>query len=140
MSAYCPQNHWQGKYTSWSLIRTRDWELKLLFFVTIRSKWLIIVKPSELVAKMTQHFDTYEFTGCICFRTSPLILQLACYTHTGSWDCLESICKNISFYTTTMKSKERKTVNIIQETLNNKVLFKCLHRLSFIFGYSIYTA
>lgn len=39
-----------------------------------------------------------------------------------------------------MKSKERKTVNIIQETLNNKVLFKCLHRLSFIFGYSIYTA
>lgn len=33
-----------------------------------------------------------------------------------------------------MKSKGRKTVNMMQKTLIHKVLFQCLHHLSFIFG------
>lgn len=39
-----------------------------------------------------------------------------------------------------MKPKGKKSVNTIQETSNHKVLLQLLHHLSFIFGYSVYTA
>lgn len=61
-------------------------------------------------------------------------------THTGSWDWLESICTKVSLYIFIKKLKGRKSVNMIQDTLSHKMLFQRLHHLSFIFGYSIYTA
>lgn len=43
-------------------------------------------------------------------------------------------------FTITRKSKGKKTVNTIQETLNLEELFRRLLHLSFIFGYSVCTA